>query len=254
MKELSVKDLEILTVDELAAVAEVAAQLQDRAVEDAMAKILETAVLIEGKKGRGKTLMAVAISYQLRERFGRHVIAVGSKMGLRPEFGPFQQMDEKEFKDALNTIAEVADETLIDEKAEAAEVHKALLARGVDLLYSTLVFDEAYKLFDASHRDRLSRLFGYFVAQSRHYHCTILLLTPHRDMVDKRVTRQVDWFGRCYHNRWTDDCTARLTAGLETLTLTVNGADDSVHVPYYRMYDSWVLLGFRKSHLAINKY
>jgi hypothetical protein len=250
---ITTAELKAFTSEELLAILQVADAVQDRKEEDALARLLETAILYEGKKGRGKTLTAVAQSYQLRERFGRHVIAVGSKMGLKPEFGEFQNLDEREFKNALDTIAEVAEDK-DSEKKGAEEVHKALLSRGVDLLYSTIVFDEAYRLFDASHRDRLSRLFGYFVSQSRHYHCTIILLTPNRKMVDQRVTQQIDWWGRVFHNKWTDKCEVILTAGLETMTFSIDGADGTYHTPYYEMYNSWALLGFRKSHLTIEKY
>ena len=198
-------------------------------------------------KGRGKTLSAVAIAYQLRERFNRHVITVGSKMGLKPEFGDFTDLTETEFKDALGKIQDV-----IDEKAGAEEVVKALLRKGVDLMYATIAFDEAYKLFDCrTPSDKLARLFGYFMAQQRHYHCTTLLLTPNRDMVDKRVRQQLDWQGRCFHNKWTHRCTVRLVGGLETMTFTLSGTDDTYHLPYYSLYDTHTLVGFRRKHLAI---
>jgi len=249
---ITTEELKVLTSEELLAILQVHDALQDKREEDALSRLLETAILYEGKKGRGKTLTAAAQSYQLRERFGRHVIAVGSKMGLKPEFGEFQQLSEGEFKNALDTIAEVAEDAEA-EKRGAEEVHKALLSRGVDLLYSTLVFDEAYKLFDASHRDRICRLFGYFIAQSRHYHSTIILCTPNRKMVDQRVTQQIDWWGRVFHNKWTDTCEVILTAGLETMTFSIDGRDGTHHIPYYDMYDSWTLLGFRKAHLTMEK-
>jgi len=249
---ITAEDLRVLNIQELIGILEVLDVVQDKKEEDALSRLLETAILLENKKGRGKTLTATGISYQLRERFGRHVVAVGSKMGLRPEFGQYQNLNEREFKNALDIISEIAEDADAEKKG-AEEVHKALLARGVDLLYSTLVFDEAYKLFDASHRDRISRLFGYFVAQSRHYHCTIILCSPNRKMVDQRVTQQIDWWGRVFHNKWTDKCEVILTAGLETITFSVDGADDTYHLPYYEMYDSWALLGFRRAHLAIEK-
>ena len=249
---ITAEELKVFTSEELLSILQVYDVLQDKREEDALARLLETAILYEGKKGRGKTLTAVGQSYQLRERFGRHVVAVGSKMGLKPEFGEHQDMSEREFKNALDTISEISEDEEAEKKG-AEEVHKALLSRGVDLLYSTLVFDEAYKLFDASHRDKICRLFGYFVAQSRHYHCTIILCTPNRKMVDQRVTQQIDWWGRVFHNKWTDKCEVILTAGLETMTFSIDGVDDIYHLPYYEMYDSWTLLGFRKAHLSIEK-
>lgn len=235
-KDLTKRDLERLVQMKL--------MLADSKEEDALARLVETSTLLEGKKGRGKTLSAVAITYQLRERFNRHVISVGSKMGIKPEFGDFESLTEIQFKDALVKIQDVVE-------ADAAEaVVSALRSKGVDLLYSTIVFDEAYKLFDCrTPSDKLVRVFGYFMAQQRHYHCTTLLLTPNREMIDKRVRQQLDWQGRCFHNRWTHKCTVRLVGGLETMTFTLSGVDNTYHTSYYEMYDSWNLVGYRRKHL-----
>jgi len=238
-------NLEDLSRTDLATLVELKMMRSEIKEEDALSRLVEQAILLEGKKARGKTLTAVAISYNLRERFNRHVISVGSKMGLRPEFGPFETLTEIQFKDALGKIQDV-----VNEVAGAEAVVEALREKGVDLLYSTIVFDEAYKLFDCrTPSDKLTRLFGYFVAQSRHYHCTILLLTPNRDMIDKRVRAQLDWQGRCFHNKWTHNCTVRLVGGLDTITFRLNGADNAYHAPYYNLYDSWTLVGFRRRHL-----
>jgi len=239
LEDLSKRDLEQLI--------EMKLMIADQKEEDALARLVETATLLEGKKGRGKTLSATAILYQLRERFNRHVITVGSKMGLKEEFGSFEALTEAQFRDALEKVQDVVDE---EEAAEA--VVKALRAKGVDLLYSSLAFDESYKLFDCrTPSDKTTRLFGYFMAQQRHYHCTTLLLTPNRDMIDKRVRQQLDWQGRCFHNKWTHKCTVRLVGGLDTTTFTLSGIDDTYHIPYYDMYDTHVLVGFRRKHLDI---
>jgi len=241
-------DLKGLTKHDLERLVEMKIMLAESKEEDALARLVETSVLLEGKKGRGKTLSAVAITYQLRERFNRHVITVGSKMGLKSEFGEYENLTESQFKDALSKIQDV-----VDEEAGAEEVVKALQSKGVDLMYSTLVFDEAYKLFDCrTPSDKLVRVFGYFMAQQRHYHCTTLLLTPNRDMIDKRVRQQLDWQGRCFHNKWTHKCTVRLVGGLETMTFTLSGIDDTYHVPYYELYDTTTLVGFRRKSLEIN--
>jgi len=238
-------DLKTLTKHDLEELVNMKLMLAESKEEDALARLVETSVLLEGKKARGKTLSAVAICYQLRERFNRHVITIGSKMGLKPEFGAFENLTESQFKDALGKIQDV-----VDEEAGAEEVVKALRSKGVDLMYSTLVFDESYKLFDCrTPSDKLTRVFGYFMAQQRHYHCTTLLLTPNRDMIDKRVRQQLDWQGRCFHNKWTHKCTVRLVGGLETMTFTLSGIDDTYHVPYYDLYETHVLVGFRRKHL-----
>lgn len=239
--------LEDLPRGALEQLLELKTMLSDVREEDALARLLEASTLLEGRKGRGKTLSAVALCYQLRERFNRHVITVGTKMGLRPEFGKFEALTELQFRDALEKIQDV-----VDEEAAAEAVVKALRDRGVDLLYATIVFDEAFKLFDCrTPTDKITRLFGYFMAQQRHYHCTTILCVPDREMIDKRVRKQLDWQGRCFHNKWTHRCTVRLVGGLDTITFTLDGLDDAYHIPYYDLYDSWTIVGFRRKHLAI---
>ena len=112
--------------------------------EDVIGRLLETSVDIIGKKGRGKTLTGVITAWQLRERFGRNVICVGSKMGLNENFGPYQFMGEMDFRAEMEKISVAADE---EENAE--QVAKMFEKYGISLLYSTIIFDEAYKLFEA---------------------------------------------------------------------------------------------------------
>ena len=239
--------LEDLDIKDLKRLVELKLMLADQKEEDALARLVETSILLEGKKSRGKTLTAVAVLHQLKGRFSRHVITVGTKMGLKSTFGDFQNLSETQFRETLERVQDV-----VDEELAAEEVVKALRAVGVDLMYASLVFDEAYKLFDCrTPSDKLVRLFGYFMAQQAHYHCTTLLLTPNRDMIDKRVRQQLDWQGRCFHNKWTDVCTVRLVGGLEAMTFTFSGIDDTYHIPYYEMYDRWALVGYRRQHLDI---
>jgi len=225
------------------------AEIATNQQEDCLLKLLETAMDVVGKKGRGKSLTAVAIAYQMRERFGRHVICIGSKMGLKREvFGDFQVMSEADFRMEMERIDAAAGE---EESVE--QVAKAFEKYGISILYSTVIFDEAYKLFESRRAsDKFVQLTGYFMAQQRHYHVTTLLCTPDEDMIDKRVVRQLDWKGRCYHNKYTDVCRTRFVQGLQVETLEVDGTDDVMHPAYYAMYDSWSLLGYRKSSLQIN--
>lgn len=242
-------NFERMSEEQLRELFELDIELLNFQQEDVLSRLVETSIDIVGKKGRGKTLTAVAIAYQLRERFGRHIVCIGSKMGLKPTFGPYQVMNEQAFRDEMERINIAAS---IEENAEA--VAKAFEKYGVSVLYATIVFDEAYKLFEARRSaDKLVQLAGYFCAQQRHYHVTTLFLTPDEDQVDKRVIRQLDWHGRCYHNKYTDICRTRFTQGLEVLNLEVDGRDNSLHTAYYDMYNSWAMLGYRQSSLSINK-
>ena len=224
--------------------AEIASFQQD----DVLLKLLETSIDVVGKKGRGKTLTTVAIAYQMRERFQRHVICVGSKMGLKPAFGEFQSMSEADFRNEMERI-----DTAAGEEESVELVAKAFEKYGISILYSTVIFDEAYKLFESRRAsDKFVQLVGYFFAQQRHYHVTTILCTPDEDMIDKRVLRQLDWKGRCYHNKYTDICRSRFVQGLQVETLEIDGTDDTMHTKYYDMYNSWNLLGYKKTALQVN--
>lgn len=215
--------------------------------EVTLAKMIEQTTLIEGKKRRGKTLSAIGITWEMRERFNRPVVAVGSKMGLNENFGPFIYMPESDFRNEMEKITIAA-----NEEENAAKVAGAFDKYGIKILYSIMVFDEAYKLFDNRRSsDKLIQLFGYFVAQSAHYHVTIILLSPTREMIDKRVRLQLDWQGRVYHNKYTHTARVRLVQGIDVITYDIDGASDAEHIPFYDMYDSWNLLGFRKATLDI---
>ncbi len=227
-----------------------------------LSNLLNQIVLLEGKKGRGKSLAGTAITHNLRELFGKPVVIVGTKVGLNEErFGPFKFLNEREFIDQLDQISAIAD---TDEEGKAeTNVERALKTMGIDIMNSTIVFDEAIKLFDArTPSDKLVRLFGYFVAQARHYNITIVIMIPNRDNLDKRVRRQIDWFGRCTttcrsipdENTGAPKCirkgcphrtTVRFVGGLERFKIRINGPD------YWPMYNTWSIAGFRPSQLNV---
>ncbi len=212
---------------------------------EAVGSLVGSITLLEGKKGRGKTLSAVALAYQMKEFFGIPVVAVGSNMDLqRDKFGDFTFLDEKEFIRNLDDVTKISKGTADDIVGDAIE--KVMSHMGISILNSLIIFDEAYKFFDSrTPSDKLVRVFGYFVAQSRHYKSTIFLLTPNRDMIDKRVRRQVDFFGRCFTNRKTGITLVRIRGGVDSWKLRIWGPN------YYSMYDSWNILGFRSKHLQI---
>lgn len=223
--------------------------------------LINQVVFLEGKKGKGKTLAATAIIKNLKDHFGKPVVVIGSKMGLNENFGEYTFLDEKDFVGELDKIATISKDTPEDVVQDVVE--QALKRLGVQITDVTLVFDEAYKLFDArTPSDKLVRVFGYFVAQSRHYGVTIVIIAPNRDMIDKRVRRQIDWWGRCtttcksLPNVETGrpecvrpDCphrtTVRFVGGRDRFKFTIYGPN------YWDMYDTWAKVGFRQSSLKI---
>ncbi len=240
---------EKLNLEQLEELFELDTEIADTEQQDVIGRLLETSVDIIGKKGRGKTLTGVTVGYQLRERFERPVVCVGSKMGLNENFGPFQFLGEQDFRNEMEKISVAADE---EENAE--QVAAMFKKYGVSILYATIIFDEAYKLFEARRAmDKMVQLMGYFMAQQRHYHVTTVLMAPDEKLIDKRIIQQVDWKGRCFHNKYTNMCRARFVQGLEVLTLDIDGTDDTLHPTYYDMYNSWNMVGYRKQSLNIKQ-
>ncbi len=176
------------------------------------------------------------------------MVCVGSKMGLKREtFGEFQMMSESDFRDEMERITMAA-----SEEENVDQVAKSFEKYGISILYATVIFDEAGKLFEARRSsDKLIQLTGYFMDQQRHYHVTTIFCAPSEDRIDKRILGQLDWKGRCYHNKYTDICRARFVQGLEVQTLEMDGLDDSTHPSYYSLYNSWSLVGFRGTSLNI---
>lgn len=244
----------ILNVDELStdailACLEIFDQVELERKEDTLMQLREKTILIEAKKRRGKTLTAVAIAWELRERFDQPVVVVGSNMGLKPEFGEAKFMTESEFRDELSNVALVASEA---ENAE--QVTKAFEKYDIKIYGATIVFDEARKLFNRrAPMDKLCQLFSDYLMQSAHYHTTNILTAPEEQDIDRRVCKQIDWRGRVYHNKYTNIARCRFTAGVETIVYEVNGASTDEHIRFYDMYDTFALLGFRGRALTIKQ-
>ena len=251
MRASDMKSLDRLSEKDLRELLALDIELESAKQDDILQELLETTITITGKKGRGKTLTGgVAIPWQLRERFGRGVVVVGSKMGLKPEFGPYQQMSEEKFRDELERVDLAA-----SEEDNAEQVAQAFEKYGVSILYKTIVFDEAGKLFERRRgMDKLVQLMGYFIDQSRHYHVTTLLLAPSERRIDQRIVDQAEWHGKVFHNKFTDVATLKLTQGLEVRVLEIDGSDGTLHTPYYEMYNSWAMLGYRRTSLEITKF
>jgi len=240
-------DFDKMSLEGLLASVDSYDSIEEERREDTLSLLVEKAILIEGKKRRGKTLSAVGISYELRERFGRPVVCVGSNMGLNKSFGPYQFMTEAIFRDEMERISIASTQ---EENAE--QVMKAFEKYGISTMYATLIFDEARKMLNNRRAmDKMVQLTDDYLMQSAHYHTTTLICAPNENGIDKRILEQLDWKGRVYHNRYTNTARLRLVSGIDIITYDVCGADDSEHIPFYEMYNSWAMLGFRKASLKI---
>ena len=123
-----------------------------------------------------------------------------------------------------------------------------MIRQGIIIEGAVIFLDEAYKYFDCrTPGDKLVRVFGYFIAQMRHYHCTVILCTPHRRYLDRRVRDQIDILAKVAYNKKTEYVHSRF---LSYTTGEVTGL--RVYGPNYRhFYNSWGPISMRKKVLDI---
>lgn len=119
---------------------------------------------LEGVMGSGKTITAVTLAY-LGYRDGREIIS-----NIELNF-PYTKFDPAFLVDNMNTT---------------------------ELKNCIFLLDEAYLMLDSRNSQaKLTKLFTYFVAQTRKRHVDMLICVHHIDTVDKRLRRAVDIRGTC---------------------------------------------------------
>lgn len=233
-----------------------------------MARLLYKVMFLEGSKGKGKSVSHTAISYNLRELFGKSVLVVGTSLGLdRNKYGEFRYVQAEQFIEELKSFSELAGiEASKSHSAVAAtdlsedKVKRKLMSMG--LVNSVLVMDEAQQIFDASHRDKLSRAFGYFLSAVRHYKDTVLISAPERQMIDRRIKRQVDYYvavGNDCRTQFDEDGNPHcIRPGC--MHIVTNTYFNPREAPwrqkwlapvYWEMYDSWSTIAFRDSAMSV---
>jgi len=240
----------VIAVDDIA--KELKQYRATRATWKVLAQLVEKCTCLEGRHDKGKSMSLVAIAYWLREWFGRPVITIESTMGLKPAFGPHKHLPVKAFVDELKKLTEVAKIGQNGHQPEELQdaINEALKKMGIDLMYATLVFDEANKLFEARRpHDPLVLLVGYFVQQMAHYHNTVLIATPNRRAIDYRVREQVDFWGRPHYDEITKVCQLDFfkLSPERLMTLRIQGER------YFDLYDRWSLVAFRSKSLNIKE-
>lgn len=223
------------------------AELTDEEVEELLffSEFLRTLMVIEGKKGSGKSQLAVALCSKLKKYFEVPII---TDQRLRKAFGEYTYLDEKDFLREIEKVSVIAKSTPQEDIDLAVEW--SLKKHNVKLEGAVIFFDEAYKYFECrSPGDKLVKVFGYFVAQMRHYNCTLILCTPSRRYLDRRVRDQIDFLTKVAYNPKTEFVHARF---LNYMTGEVTGM--RVYGPNYRhLYDSWGPIALRRKVLDIRR-
>lgn len=225
---------------------EVIANLSEDELEEMefFSMFLETLVIIEGKKGSGKTQLSIALLKKLNKYFKTPVV---TDQKLKSAFGPYMFLDEKTFVEEIQKTSDIA-KSIPSEDMELV-TEWALRKLGIKLEGAVILFDEGYKYFDCRKpTDKLVLVFGYFIATMRHYHATVIICVPNRRYLDKRVRDQIDFLAKVAYNMRTEFVHARF---LDYSTGEVHGL--KVYGPNYRnLYDSWSPISFRRKVLDIH--
>ena len=158
---------------------------------------------IEGSGGRGKTLSAVSICYNLKKLFGMGTI---SSFHLEKAFGDYQYMGTDDLVQSLKVASAVykaqdLDDETVSQKLILAALNDASKNKQnkiLDLKNKCILLDEAYLFMDSrSPHDKIVKLFGFFISMIRHYESAVIICAPRIDMIDKRVRWQVSRIAQC---------------------------------------------------------
>lgn len=127
---------------------------------------------LEGVMGSGKTLSAVTLAY-FASLEGREVIS-----NVEVNF-PYTKFDPEFLVTNMNNH---------------------------ELKECIFILDESYLFLDSRNsQSKLTKLFTYFVAQTRKRHVDLLICIHHIDTIDKRLRRAIDIRGTCRYRKY-DPC------------------------------------------------
>lgn len=222
---------------------------------DTLRYFLDCLTLFWGQMGTGKTTNTVAMAYWMRELFELPVISVGATVGLTQAFGAYHHMPLKEFVEQLILISKISDEIIAEQIPEddiPTHLQWCKENRDLKLYRSILLVDEMYHHCNArTPSNRLNLVFLNFIAQMRHYHCTMIAMTPNPMNVDVRVRDQVRWSCKPDPNPETKVYTLRFKGPQGSLTMAVHGPDYAGKYPGdpARMFNSWAFTGFNAKGL-----
>ena len=234
-------------LEELKAVIPNIETLSDGEIKEALffIEFLQTLIVIEAKKGSGKTLLAIALATKFKEYFHKKVLL---DFMPKPAFGEYMYLDEAKFMGELNKVTDIVKSTSPDDIALGVEW--SLKKLGLDIENAVIIFDESYRYFDCrTPTDKLVRVFGYFVAQMRHYHVTMILLCPNKRYLDRRVRDQIDYLGKVAFNPGSLVAHARFLSYItgEIKPLKIYGPN------YFELFDSWGPIAMRRKVLDLRR-
>lgn len=213
-------------------------------------QLLDKKTLIWGKGGSGKTTVGICIGHDIRERWNRPVIIVGTRMGvIREKFGEVREIDELEFLDQLTRINKaVGKDTDI---TNPEQTQALLMSHGVYLFGATILVDEGLNLVDRRrYSDPVNQVVVDFSTKSRHFFITFVVFVPREEDVDPRALDQFNWKGSCFYNEYTELVKLHLLHGATNLHLEWDTEDDLLHAKVHDMFSTHNVVGFRGTKLT----
>jgi hypothetical protein len=225
-------------------------------IYDTLKYMVSSVVILHGQMGAGKSTCATGIAYWMRELFDLPVVSIATSMELTENFGPSTHLTLRQFIEQLQLMSAIADE-ILELGIKGPEATEAYLAfckqtRGLVLHRAVLLADELQKTSNArASGNAVNMALLEFVDQMRHYHCTLIGMTPRFMNIDVKLREQTKWQCRpeVEADTKTYSCVFRGPQG--KLSMTIDGRKFQGRYPDdpKAMFNSWAFTGFNFKRL-----
>jgi len=236
----------------------------------------------EGKMGTGKSLSATALAYTewIRREMLRHALECVLKdqtwdeiiEGLTEKFKIGQKTAGAFVEKSLEIMREQGDEAFVSPRRIFSNNHLNFPythfdpayflehAEDEDLRDCILILDEAYIYLDArTSAAKITKLFTYFIGQTRKRGVDLYVCTHHIDVLDKRLRRAIDVRGTCKFNPGPMEeekaiKKRRYNWARITFRSMSTGAERRLRIygpPFYGLYDTTEMVSYMRKQTEI---
>lgn len=223
---------------------------------DVLRYMVSSVIALVGPMGVGKSTCAVALAWWMKLLFEMPVVTIATSMGLTDKFGPSTFLSLREFIEQLKLMTVIAQEIEENGIRDPAEVEKFLAfckqTRGLLLYRAILLTDEMQKTSTGRRAsDPVNMALLEFVDQMRHYHCTMITMTPRFMNLDPKLREQTKWQCRPRPDPETRTyyCEFRGPQGKKVVNIYGPKFQGKNREDPNRMFDSWAFAGFNMARL-----
>lgn len=136
-------------------------------------------MLVVGEPGAGKSCWAGVHTMHGREWNDLNIVTYKTK--YPDAHGETRYIDDEDFVEQLSKVTE-----LVERKGKLCLEWKTAKEDFMGLFnYAMIVVEEGHKVFSPENRTRLNRFWKEFLAEWRHYHCMIIIVTQYPQKIDK---------------------------------------------------------------------